>query len=73
MEQSRSSKVLWTIWMALGGVLVALAVYWLTESIAWTIVGLLGSGVVLNAIAQIVVQPIKAARRATRGPGRLQG
>jgi hypothetical protein len=68
MGHSFRFKVLWTIWMAGGGIAVAAVVYAITDSIGWTIAGLLASGVVLNAIGQVVTQPIQAARSAQRPP-----
>lgn len=62
MEPATRCKVLWAIWMTAGGVLTAVVVYVLTSSLAWALVGLLGSGVVLNAIGQIVTQPVNAIR-----------
>ena len=40
-------------------------VYAITASVGWALVGLLASGVVLNAVGQMVVQPMKAVS-ATR-------
>ncbi|HVC03397.1 MAG TPA: hypothetical protein VND88_01860 [Candidatus Acidoferrales bacterium] len=72
MEQQRGTerrtrfKVLWAVWMGAGGAATFLIVYLLTGSIGWALLGLLGSGIVLNAIAQMVIQPV----RAVRGTGR---
>jgi hypothetical protein len=46
--------------MGLGGAATAAVVYVLTDSFGWAVVALLASGPVLNMIAQIVIQPIKA-------------
>ena len=46
-----------------GGLATAAIVLATTGSIGWAVLGLLASGVVLNAIAQIVTQPFKAATR----------
>ena len=62
MERSARYKVLWTVWMAGGGLATAAVVYAITASLGWAAVGLLVSGVVLNAVGQVVVQPMKAAR-----------
>lgn len=66
MKRTRRFKVLWTAWMAGGGVVVAVTVYVVTASIGWTIAGLLLSGVVLNAIGQAVTRPVEAIRGANR-------
>jgi len=66
MKRSRRFKVLWTVWMAGGGIAVAVTVYAVTASVGWTIIGLLLSGVVLNVIGQAVTQPLKAVRNADR-------
>ena len=68
MKRSARFKVLWTIWMAGGGLATAAVVYAITASLGWAVVGLLVSGIVLNAVGQVVVQPMKAAR-ATRERG----
>jgi hypothetical protein len=62
MKRSTRFKVLWTVWMAGGGLVTAVVVYAITASIGWAVVGLLASGVVLNAVGQVVVQPTKAVR-----------
>jgi hypothetical protein len=62
VEHDTRFKVLWTIWMAGGGLAIAAIVYAITDSLGWTIVALLASGVVLNTIGQLVTQPIRAAR-----------
>jgi hypothetical protein len=61
VTRSTWSKVLWALWMGGGGIAIAAAVYSLTGSVGWAIIALFASGVVLNAIAQMVIQPIKAA------------
>lgn len=66
MKRSTRFKVLWAAWMGAGGIATFLIVYFLTGSIGWALLGLLGSGIVLNAIAQMVIQPV----RAVRGTGR---
>jgi hypothetical protein len=55
------SKVLWATWMSGGGIAGAVIAYLATGSLGWAIVTLLVSGVVLNAIAQVVTQPFNAA------------
>jgi hypothetical protein len=68
VSPSRRPKVLWTVWMSGGGIASAAIAYLLTDSVGWAVVTLLASGVVLNAIAQAITQPIKAAtgtRRST--------
>lgn len=66
MKRSRRFKILWTIWMTGGGIAVGVIVYLVTASVGWTILGLLLSSVVLNAIGQSVTQPVKAVRRSGR-------
>ncbi len=56
------SKVLWTLWMSGGGIAVGLAVFFLTSSVGWTVLAVLGSGVVLNTIGQMITQPVRATR-----------
>lgn len=67
---SRRAKVMWAVWMSGGGIASAVIVYLLTDSLGWALVALLASGVVLNMLAQIVVQPFRAVsatgRRAAR-------
>ena len=65
MKRSTRFKVLWTVWMAGGGLVTSAVVYAITASVGWALVGLLASGVVLNAVGQMVVQPMKAVS-ATR-------
>jgi hypothetical protein len=65
-----SYRMRWSLWMTASGVATALVVYLLTGSIGWAFVGLLGSGFVLNAIAEAVAngRTGKGARRhASRG------
>ena len=62
MDHSKRFKILWTVWMTCGGVLVAATVYAATASAGWALVGLLGSSVLLNMIGQAVTQPIGAVR-----------
>ena len=66
MDRSTRFKVLWTVWMAGGGIATAVIVYAITGRIGWTVVGVLASGVVLNAIGQVFVQPAKAVRGVRR-------
>jgi hypothetical protein len=40
----------WTIGMTAFGVVVAVVLYLITESIGWAIVGLFASGIVANAV-----------------------
>lgn len=61
MKRSTRFKVLWTVWMTGGGLLTAVVVYAITASVGWALIGLLASGVALNAVGQMVVQPIKTA------------
>jgi hypothetical protein len=63
MKRSTRFKVLWTVWMAGGGLVTWAAVYAITGSVGWAVVGLLASGVVLNAVGQAVVQPMIARSR----------
>ena len=53
--------------MAGGGLATAAVVYAITASLGWAVVGLVVSGVVLNAVGQVVVQPMKAARGTREG------
>jgi hypothetical protein len=66
MKRTKRFKVLWTIWMAGGGIAIAVIVFVVTASVVWAIIGLLGSSVVLNMIGQAVTQPMNAARGANR-------
>ena len=66
MDRSTRFKVLWTVWMTGGGIATGAVVYAITGSVGWTVVGVLASGVVLNAIGQVFVQPVKAARGVRR-------
>lgn len=67
VHHTRRFKVLWTLWMGVGSVLIALAVYRSSQSLAWAIVALLASGPVLNAIGQVVSQPAQAVAASRRG------
>jgi hypothetical protein len=69
MKKDTRSKVLWTVWMAGGGLLTAAIVYLLTGDAFWTAMAVLCSGVVLNAIGQMVTRPISAVK-GTRERGR---
>ena len=60
MTPTTRSKVMWAVWMTGGGLAIAALFYVLTGSLGWALVALLGSGVVLNTIAQMVTQPFKA-------------
>jgi ABC-type Fe3+-siderophore transport system permease subunit len=62
-QHSRRFKVLWTLWMSGGGIAAAVVAYSFTRSVGWAVVGLLVSGIVLNAIGQAITQPFAAARR----------
>jgi hypothetical protein len=68
MKRSTRFKVLWTMWMSGGGIATAAIILVVTGSLGWAFVGLLASGIVLNAIAQMVIQPVKAARGHRRPP-----
>jgi hypothetical protein len=61
MSGTTRTKVLWAAWMSGGGLTTAVIVYAATGSIGWAVLGLLASGVVLNAIGQAITQPLKAA------------
>jgi hypothetical protein len=66
MNEGRANRrptVLWTLWMVAGGIAATAAIYLITGSWAWAFLALLAAGVVLNAIAQLVVQPVAAACR----------
>jgi ABC-type Fe3+-siderophore transport system permease subunit len=75
MKRSIRFKVLWTVWMAGGGLVTVVVVYAITASVGWTVVGLLASGVVLNAVGQVVVQAMKAVSgtRARETPSSPRG
>ena len=64
-EHGVRHKALWTVWMVAGGLAATLLTYMATGNWGWAILALLASGVVLNFIGQLVVQPIMAAT-ATR-------
>jgi hypothetical protein len=49
-----------------GAVALSVLAWVLTESLGWAIAALLAAGPVLNAVAQMVVQPARAVRRSTR-------
>ena len=57
------AKVAWAVWMTAGGIAAAVVTYLLTANWWWTLAALLASGVALNAIGQMVTQPLRAARR----------
>jgi hypothetical protein len=74
-DQSSSSqrtrfKVLWTLWMAGGGIAATVLAYRATGNWGWAILALLASGVVLNFIGQLVVQPLMATRARHHRGGR---
>ena len=54
MKRSTRFKVLWTVWLAGGGLVTTVVVYAITASVGWALIGLLASGVVLNAVGQVV-------------------
>jgi hypothetical protein len=60
MKRSSQFKVLWTIWMSVGGVAIAAIVYDITRSPGWAVVALIVSGTVLNAIGQAISQRLRA-------------
>ena len=60
MERDTHLELPWAAWMTGGGIAAAAIVYALANSFGWALVGLLVSGVVLNATAQVVTQPSKA-------------
>ena len=66
MHRTTRFKVLWSGWMTGGGIATGAIVYSVTRSVGWTIVGVLASGIVLNAIGQGLIQPLTAVRRARR-------
>lgn len=68
-----SYRMRWSLWMTAAGVTTAIVVFLATDSIGWAIVGLLGSGVVLNAIAQSVANGAlgrRSRKRTSSGPRR---
>ena len=68
MKRSTRFKVMWTVWMSGGGLATGAIVYIVTGSLGWALVGLVASGIVLNAIGQIVIQPVRASRGNRRRP-----
>jgi len=62
MERSTRSQIAWATWMTGGGVATSIVVWALTGSVGWALIALLASGPVLNAVAQIVVQPTRAVK-----------
>jgi ABC-type Fe3+-siderophore transport system permease subunit len=62
MKRSGRSRLLWTVWMCLGGVAVAATVYGITSSLGWAVIALVLSGPVLNAIGRAITQPTRAVR-----------
>jgi hypothetical protein len=72
VRRSTRFKVLWTIWMAGGGLAAAAIVYKLTSSWWWTLGALLASGVVLNAIGQVITQPGRAVSASRQRPADLR-
>ncbi len=61
-------RMRWTIGMTVFGVAVAVAVYLVTQSIGWAIVGVLASGMVANA----VLAPRNARNRSRTGQSQSQ-
>lgn len=70
MSRQKRFKVLWTVWMAGGGVTAGVVALLVTGSWVWTVVAVLASGVLLNAIGQMIVQPVRAARGQREVPRR---
>lgn len=68
MQPSTRFKVLWTIWMAGGGLAAAAIVYGLTSTWWWAVATLLGSGVILNAIGQAITQTLRAISASRHRP-----
>ena len=66
MRPETPSKIIWAVWMSGGAIVLAVLVWRFTDSVGWAIVALLAAGPVLNAVAQMVVQPARAVRRSTR-------
>jgi fatty acid desaturase len=60
MKRSSQFKVLWTVWMSVGGVAIAAIVYAITKSLGWAAVGLVVSGTVLNMIGHAISRPLRA-------------
>ena len=60
MRRTTRFNVLWAIWMSGGGFGAATICYLVTGSWWWALGALIGSGVVLNAIGQVVTQPATA-------------
>jgi hypothetical protein len=67
LKRSTRFKVLWTVWMGVGGVVVTAIVYAMTGSVGWALVALVVSGPVLNTIGQAITQPMGAVLRNRRG------
>ena len=66
MQRSTRSRIAWVLWMTGGGVAISIVVWVLTGSVGWALIAVLASGPVLNAVAQIVVQPTRAVKAARR-------
>jgi 4-hydroxybenzoate polyprenyltransferase len=66
MRHDTRSKIAWASWMTGGAVVLSVLAWEVTESVGWAIVALLAAGPVLNAVAQMVVRPVRAVRRSTR-------
>jgi hypothetical protein len=50
-----------------GGAIVLAVLAWvLTDSVAWALVALVVAGPVLNAVGQMIVQPVQAVSRSAR-------
>ena len=60
MKRSTRFKVLWAVWMSAGGIAIAATVFVVTGSLGWALVGVAASGIVLNTIARVVIQPVTA-------------
>ena len=66
MERSGRFKLLWTLWMGLGGVAIAAIVYGITSSLGWAVMILVLSGPVLNTIGQAIALPTRTVRGSSR-------
>ena len=62
MQRRTRSRLLWTVWMAGGGVTAGVVAWLVTASWLWTVIVVLASGPVLNTIGQMLMQPVRAAR-----------
>lgn len=66
MRRDTTRRLIWAVWMGVGGVALAVFTWALTGSFLWALAALLAAGPVLNMVAQLVVRPAQAVRRSAR-------